>query len=462
MKFFKIDSHDYKHVHFIGIGGISMSGLAKILLSYGYEVSGSDAKESPITKKLEALGAKIFYGHKKENIEGADLVVYTDAISLDNEELLYAIKSKVDLVDRASFLGLIMKNYKSSIAVSGTHGKTSTTSMLAEIIKDLDVDPTILLGGELDDIHGNAKIGKMDLFLTEACEYKANVLKYFPTTAIILNIDEDHLDYFDNIDHIVKTFEGYVKNLSDADNLIINVDDPYARQMEYIKTCNLFTFGIHTQADFMAKDIRLDEAGHPSYELYIRGKNVARVELSVLGKHNVYNSLAAIAAAYVNGIDLDTIITNIKKYKGVHRRLEKVGSYNGALVMDDYAHHPTEIKSSLKTLKDFCKGKLYCVFQPHTFTRTKMLLESFCESFSLADVIIIADIYAAREKDYGDIHSKTLVAGISQKGGNAFYLERFEDIVRFLKNNLQADDLVCTVGAGDVYKIGLMLLDKKF
>lgn len=458
MKDFNIDSHSYNHIHFIGIGGISMSGLAKILLSYGYTVSGSDSKASNITNNLKELGATIYNTQVDANLEGADLVVYTDAISLDNEELKGAIKRKIDIVDRATFLGCLMKNYKKSIAVSGTHGKTTTTSMIAEIIKDLDIDPTILLGGELDDIHGNAKIGKTDLFLTEACEYKANVLKYFPTTAIILNIDEDHLDFFDNIEHIVDTFRGYVKNLGPEDNLILNEDDEYAKEMEMVNHCHLTTFGIKNDADFMAKNIHFDQFGHPVYDIYIKGEKKGEVELSIMGEHNVYNSLAAIAATYVNGIDINEIISNIKGYTGVHRRLEKVGEINGAIVMDDYAHHPTEIKSSLKALRAATKGKLYCVFQPHTFTRTKILLEGFSKSFSLADVVIITDIYAAREKDYGDIHSKTLVQAIAERDTMAFYMERFEDIVRFLENNLRKDDAVVTMGAGDVYKIGRMLI----
>lgn len=453
-----IDKSDYKNIFFIGIGGISMSALAELMLAKGYKVYGSDRSPSINTDKLEKNGAKIYYEHKKEHIHGMDLVIFTDAISFDNEEYVEAVKQKIDLVDRASFLGAVMKNYDKSIAVSGTHGKTSTTSMLTEIIKDLDVNPTIMLGGQLKDIDGNIKIGDEKLFLTEACEYKANILKYFPTTEIILNIDEDHLDYFDNIDHIIRTFKGYVDNLRESDYVVINIDDENAKTLLPIENCKFFTFGIKNHADLMAKNIEFNHEGFPTYDLYLKDEKVSHVELSVLGRHNILNSLAAIGAAYVNGISIEDSIAGLKSYKGVERRLEVKGFYKGAKVMDDYAHHPTEIKSSIHAIKNACKGKLYTVFQPHTFTRTKLLLDAFANSFDESDVIIITDIYAAREKDYGDIHSKTLRNAIADHRDNAFYISGFEDIVKFVKENISKDDIFVTMGAGDVYKIGEMLL----
>lgn len=456
---FNISEHKYRHIHFIGIGGISMSGLAEIMLSEGYVVSGSDAKSSKIIDKLKNDGAIIYNVHSPANIENADLIVFTDAISLDNEELAAAIKSKIDIIDRASFLGAIMKNYQSSIAVSGTHGKTSTTSMITEIIKNIDINPTILLGGQLDGIKGNVKIGEKKLFLTEACEYKANVLKYYPTTAIILNIDEDHLDYFDNIEHIINTFKKYSENLTKNDKLILNIDDENTALLKNSTNCNVITFAIENNANYRAKNVSYDSNGYPKYDLYYNDDYIDNVSLSVMGIHNVYNSLAAITASVENGISFSAAIEGIKIYTGVHRRLEFKGIYNGAIVKDDYAHHPTEIKVTLNAIRKGLKGKLYCIFQPHTFTRTKLLLDSFSKSFNDADITIITDIYAAREKDYGDIHSKTLYEAIQLNGNESLYIKDFEDIVKYLKENLKEGDMVITMGAGDVYKIGDMLLN---
>lgn len=452
----KIDTNNYKHIHFIGIGGISMSGLAEIMLNKGFKVSGSDAKESHITKNLEKKGIKIFYSHSPSNLEDSDLVVYTDAVSLDNLELKSAIDSKIDIIDRANFLGQLMKEYKKSIAISGTHGKTTTTSMAATILLNSNFNPTILLGGELDLINGNTKIGNNEIILTEACEYKANILKYFPTTIVVLNIDEDHLDYFDNMEHILNTFKTYANNLKEDDFLILNIDDEYTRHLINSK-CKIITISKENQANFQAKNISyLND--FPSYDLYYNNEFKGRVNLKVNGGHNITNSLGAIASCVINGISFDDAINSISNYTGVHRRLEYKGNYNGTIIEDDYAHHPTEIKASLSALKEICKGELYCVFQPHTFTRTKYLLDSFSKSFNDADYVIITDIYAAREKDYGDIHSKTLCDAISSQGKKACYIDSFEKVVNYLKNSIKENDILVTMGAGDVYKIGEMIL----
>lgn len=455
---FNLESHEHRHIHFIGIGGISMSGLAGILLDSGYEVSGSDMKPSATTDKLMEAGAKIFFGHKPENLDGVDLVVYTDAISLDNSELKYAIETKLDIIDRASFLGALMKNYKYSIAVSGTHGKTSTTSIITEIIENDPSNPTILIGGQLDSIHGNVKLGNKNLFLTEACEYKSNILKYYPTIAIVLNIDEDHLDFFDNIDHIIETFVGYAENLDETSHLILNVDDENTRKLIGKTKANITTFGIDRIADFTAKNLTLSDEGYPSYQMFHKHKMIAEIKLNVMGKHNIYNSMAAFIATYIYGIEPEKIVSGIADYYGVHRRLEFKGNVKGATVIDDYAHHPTEIKTTLNAIRNRYSSDIYCIFQPHTYTRTKLLLNSFSESFDDADKIIITDIFAAREKDYGDIHSKALVEAIRAKGKDAIYIESFEDVEKYLLANVHEDDCIITMGAGDVYLIGENLL----
>ena len=456
---FFMDHHIYNHIHFIGIGGISMSGLAEILLMEGYNVSGTDSKESPILNRLKKLGAKIYIGHNKDNISGADLIIYTDAISNNNEELVAAVNSGAEVIDRATFLGALMRNYKNSIAVSGTHGKTTTTSMIATITNHVNLNPTILIGGELDDIGGNVKLGTNEYILTEACEYKANILKYFPTMAIILNIDEDHLDYFKNIDHIVETFIGYAKNLQPSSYLVINVDDSNSHKIIENTVANIISFGINKDSDYKAENISYTDEGYPKYTLNIRNKEFHEIQLSVMGIHNIYNSLAAIAATHTYGIPIDIISEFITFYKGVHRRLELIGSINDIKIIDDYAHHPTEIMASLKALRKNATGKIYCIFQPHTFTRTKALLDNFGKAFKDADKIIIADIYAARELDFGVIHSRDLANRIKENGSDAIYLGSFDEIEEYLSHVVKSKDIILTMGAGNVYQIGKSILE---
>lgn len=456
---FNLKSGDYSHIHFIGIGGISMSGLAEILLSNNYKVSGTDSKDSPIIKRLEKLGAEIFLDHKKENILEADLIVYTDAISKDNVELKAARDSKTQTIDRASFLGALMKNYTYSIAVSGTHGKTTTTSMLASITNHGNLEPTVLLGGQLDDIGGNVKIDSDEYILTEACEYKGNILKYFPTMAIILNIDEDHLDYFSDLDHIIDTFKGYARNLKEDSYLLANIDDPSMGEVIRESKAKLVTFGFSKEADYRAEEVNYSEDGYPSFILNIKNKKKFPLKLKVMGKHNIYNSLASIAAAHIYGVNIEEVLKNMSLYNGVHRRLEFKGNFNGAHIYDDYAHHPTEIKATLDALQNKKDGEIYCIFQPHTFTRTKALLNSFSESFKGADQVIITDIYAARESDTGEVHSRDLAKKIRGKDVNAIYLPSFKKIEEYLASNVEEDDIIITMGAGNIYTVGESLLD---
>ena len=448
-----LNKHEYKKVHFIGIGGISMSALAEIMVSEGYKVSGTDAKDSLILDRLRKLGIEVFIGHSASNIKDVDLVVYTDAISKDNEEFLMAKSLEIPVVDRATFLGAIMKNYKNSIAVSGTHGKTTTTSMISTIIHQSILNPTILLGGELDAIGGNIKLGSKDYILTEACEYKGNILKYFPTMAIILNIDEDHLDYFKGIDHIQDTFVEYGQNLDNTSYLIINKDDVNSQKVIDNTKAKVFTFGIDEDSDYKAENISFSKDGFPTYTLKIKNDNSYKVKLSVMGVHNIYNSLAGIAASHIYGLPIEDIIEKISYYTGVHRRLEFKGYYGGTKVIDDYAHHPTEIKATLNAIRNSTTGKIFCVFQPHTFTRTKLLLNSFAQSFEEADKIIITDIYAAREQDNGLIHSRDLVNAISVNGNDAIYLKTFDEVEDYLLQSVHEKDIILTMGAGNVYQI---------
>lgn len=456
---FCINKNKQLKVHFIGIGGISMSGLAEILLTEGCIVSGSDTKDSLIIDRLKKLGAKIYINHNENNVNGSDLIVYTDAISLDNKELIKAKTLGVPVIDRASFLGSLMKNYKNSIAVSGTHGKTTTTSMLSTILNRSTLDPTILLGGQLDEIGGNVRLGSKDYMLTEACEYKGNILKYFPTMAIILNIDEDHLDYFKSIDHITDTFVQYGKNLDKDSCLLINGDDPGSKKVMDNTLAKVITFGLYKDYDYTAEDIKFSKEGYPTYNLNIKGEGIYEIKLNVMGIHNIYNSLASVAAAHLYGMSIEKIQEFISIYSGVHRRLEFKGYHNGAKIIDDYAHHPTEIKATLTAFKNSEVGNIYCVFQPHTFTRTKLLLNGFAESFDGAHKIIITDIYAAREEDNGTIHSKDLVKAIINKGLDAIYLQTFEEIESYLVGNVVDKDIIITMGAGNIYQIGDSIIE---
>lgn len=455
---FCINDHNYSHIHFIGIGGISMSGLAEILLTEGYQVSGSDANNSSIVKNLKSKGATIYINHSRNNIQNADLIVYTDAISKDNEELMEAINKNLPTIDRATFLGALMMNYENSIAISGTHGKTSTTSMIATILNSSTLDPTILLGGQLDSINGNIRLGNKKHLLTEACEYKGNILKYHPTMTIILNMEEEHLDYFRNIDHIVNTFTEYGKNIQDNGYLIINADDENAQKVIKGTKANIVTFGINNKADYSAENISFSSEGYPIFMLNIKGKTLYPIKLNVMGVHNVYNALASIATSYMLGIPLDIILSSMQEYNGTHRRLEVKGDMNGIKIVDDYAHHPTEIKASLDALKNSTGKNIWCVFQPHTYTRTKLLLNDFVKAFSGAYKVIVPDIYAAREKDNGLIHSTTLVDALIKNEIDAEYIPSFKNIENHLLEHAQEGDIIVTMGAGDVYTIGEAIL----
>lgn len=455
---FSIDDHKYNYIHFIGIGGVSMSGLAEILIKEGYKVSGSDMNDSLVIERLRNLGAEIYIGHSRENIKDVDLIIYTDAISQDNEELIEAKNRGIETVDRATFLGEMMKNYKNSIAVSGTHGKTTTTSMIATILHNSSLNPTILLGGHLDDIGGNVKIGDRDILLTEACEYKGNILKFYPNIAVILNMEEDHLDYFKDINHIVDTFIQYSKNISQKGNLVINVDDENASKIIENTKANVITIGVKNKADYTAENISFTPDGFPRFMLRINLSAIYPVNLKVMGVHNIYNALASIAVADSLGVPMETIIKNLENFKGTHRRLEFKGYLNGIKIIDDYAHHPTEIKASLRALRRSTKNRIWCIFQPHTYTRTKMLLNSFAKAFGEADKVIIPDIYAAREKDNGLIHSTHLVEALVKNGVDAKYMPSFENIEKYILDNAKKGDIVVTMGAGNVNRIGEELL----
>lgn len=452
---YKIDFQKPIHIHFIGIGGISMSGLAEILLEEGFTVSGSDSKESPLTKKLESEGAVIYYGQKAENIsEGINCVVYTAAIRRDNPELIEAVARKIPTLSRAELLGQLMKNYKSPIAVSGTHGKTTTTSMISHILLEGSLDPTISVGGILKAIGGNIRVGQSETFITEACEYTNSFLHFFPKIAVILNIEADHLDFFKDIEDIRHSFHQFAALLPADGTLIINSDIGDCSEIYEGLPCNVVTYGSEPSSDYSASDIAYDENGCVSFTLIRHGQKAERVVLSVTGDHNVSNALASIATAELLDISMDTILKGLLSFSGTDRRFEYKGEFGGVTIIDDYAHHPTEIKATLKAAAHYPHNELWCVFQPHTYTRTKAFFHEFAEALSHTDHLVLADIYAARETDTLGISSADLAKEAEFLGTDTHYFPSFEEIEVFLKEHCKPGDLLITMGAGDVVSIG--------
>lgn len=454
-----LESPEIKYIHFIGIGGISMSGLAEILLDAGYRISGSDIRPSNITRKLEALGAEIHARHSGENISGQDLVVYTAAVKSDNPELIRARALGMPVIDRATLLGLIMKRYPYSVAVSGTHGKTTTTSMAASIMLEAGLDPTIHIGGELESIGGNTKVGGSRYFIAEACEYVESFLKFYPYVGVILNIELDHVDYFRDIEHLKEAFLKFAMLIPKDGYLVAYAEDPNVASLLDKVNCKRVTFGLKPEAAmWSAGDVRFDDMGRASFDLLLNREKAARISLNIPGLHNVKNALAAAAACQALGCGFAQIRDGLAKFNGAKRRFELKGVVNGINVIDDYAHHPSEIKATLKAARGCSYGRIWCVFQPHTYTRTKSLLNEFSSAFHDADNVIVADIYAAREADRGEIHSSTLADRINSVSKNALYLSGFENIAKYLEQNVKPGDLVLTMGAGDIYKAGEMFL----
>lgn len=451
------------NVHFIGIGGISMSGLAKLLLSRGFTVSGSDSKKSELTEELEREGCHVIYGQSAANItDHLDLIVYTAAIHEDNPEFAAAKASRAVLLSRAELLGQVMSNYRTAINVAGTHGKTTTSSMISQILLQADTDPTISLGGILDSIGGNFRVGHSDIFLTEACEYTNSFLSFQPTINIILNVQEDHLDFFKDLQDIRHSFKLFTEKLPQDGTLIINSDiDDIAYFYQDAVCKNVITVGSNPEnSDYSACDITYNHLGLASYTLIKKGEKIRRIDLGVPGLHNVYNSLAAIACGELLDISLDVIAQGLASFKGTRRRFEYKGVLkpNNAVIIDDYAHHPEEIKATLTSAANYPHNRIICVFQPHTYTRTKAFLDDFARALSLSDIVVLADIYAARETDTLGISSADLRDKINALGTSCYYFKSFEEIQNYLKSNAVNNDLLITMGAGNVVEIGENLL----
>lgn len=444
-----------EHIYFIGIGGISMSGLAEILASRGHQVSGTDVKETAVTKHLQSLGIHINFGHRAENItDDITLVVYTAAIHDDNPELRAAHEKGIRIMDRAHLLGQIMDEYHDSVAVSGTHGKTTTTSMVSEILLAAEKDPTITVGGILPTIGSNLRIGNSPYFVAEACEYFDSFLQFNPFIAIILNVESDHLDYFKTLENIRRSFHAFAQRVPDKGLLVISEKIDNVEELTDGLTCHVETFGLSEKANWRAENIVHEADGRNSFDVYHNGEFFTTIHLHIPGEHNITNALAAIGASAFLGAAPEDCVKGLHHYTGTERRFQLKGKKDGITVIDDYAHHPTEIKAALAAAQNVQHNTTWCVFQPHTFSRTRFLFDEFGEAFGDADEIIIADIFAARETDDGTVSAAQLADRIAQTGKSARYVGDFAAIEAYLREHCKSGDLLMTVGAGDVYKIG--------
>lgn len=448
-------------IHFIGIDGISMSALAKIMQDKEHHISGSDLKKGPLTQKLIDNGALFFNRQVSDNIKevNPDIVIYTAAINNTNPELIEAKKSSATVYDRATFLGKLAKDYKRSIAVAGSHGKTTTTAMLTKTLIRLNASPTALVGGELADINGNVVIGESDIFVTEACEYVESFLKIYPYIGVVLNIDRDHLDYFKDLNHIIDSFKKFSDNISDNGFLVINNDDPNTLDVINYNKRNIITFGLSSDSTWYVKNITHTETGTTS-DLYKNDDYIAKLKLSVPGNHNIYNALAVISTCDILSLDIDTVTKALSGFVGTHRRFEKRGTLNGALLIDDYAHHPNEITTTLQAIKEsYPDKKITVIFQPHTYSRTKTLIDDFSSSFNLADNLYIVPTYPAREPYDKSGDSRTLIKAIKKHKDNVTYVDSYKKAAEKVYTNLKDNDLVITMGAGPVDEVIELLLN---
>ena len=457
---YQIDFKHPVHIYFVGIGGISMSGLAEILHHAGFTVSGSDWKQSPITQGLEAKGIRVSYGEDASHVtDDIDVAVLTSAVGEGNLEFIAIKEKNIPYMYRADLLGQIMLNYQTSIAISGTHGKTTTTSMVSQVLLEADTDPTLSVGGILKAIGGNLRIGGPEIFVTEACVYTNSFLSFFPKIGIILNIEEDHLDFFKDLADIRSSFRKFAQLIPADGALIINGDIPNWQEIAADLPCKVVTFGFDASCDYHPEEISYDALACAAFTA-VTPDGTHPIKLSVPGSHNITNALATLALADLLSLDRALSAAGLLHFTGTDRRFEYKGQVNGITIIDDYAHHPTEITATLTAAQNYPHRNLWVVFQPHTYTRTQAFLKEFAQALSLADKVVLADIYAAREINTIGISSQAIVDELQKLGKESYYLPTFEEIEKFLQKNCINDDLLITMGAGDVHKIGENLLQK--
>ena len=443
--------NEIKRIHFIGIGGSGMCPIAEILMSEGFEISGSDMNEGETLDKMKGYGIPVYMGHAAENIKGAELVVYSAAVKPENPERKAADEQGIPCIERSVMLGVVCRRYKRSIAVSGTHGKTSTTAMLSQILIGSGFDPSAIIGGKLPFIGGNSYVGQSDIIVCEACEYVDTFLELNPFISIILNIDADHLDYFKNLDNIKKSFNKFAKQTTGL--LVINGDDQNTLDAVADVELEKITFGFGENCDYRAVNVSADKGVHEQYDLLYKGEKITSVKLIVPGKHNIYNSLAAAATAHYLGATPNEISDNLHKFGGVHRRFEILGTPCGITVADDFAHHPTELTVTLNAAMQMGFNKVWAVFQPHTFSRTAMLLDDFAEALKIPDVAIVSEILPVRETNTYNIYATDLTAKIP----GSVYRKTFEEITDYVCEHAKEGDLILTMGGGNVYMCANMI-----
>ena len=444
-------------VHLAGIGGVSMCPLAEVLAGMGLQVQGSDMSESDTVRQLRAQGIPVAVGHSAENLKDCALVIRTAAIHDDNPEIAGAIARGIPVYERAQAWGAIMQHYQNAVCISGTHGKTTTTSMATHIFMAAQADPTVMIGGTLPLLHSGYRVGRGDTIILESCEYCNSFLNFFPTVAVILNVEADHLDFFKDLADIEHSFHAFADLVPQRGYIISNADDPGAREAVKGLSHPVFTFGIaDPDADCTAHNVAFHD-GCPTFDVVIRGETYAHVELHIAGRHNILNSLAAASAAYVLGIPGSAVEEGLATFHGAGRRMEFKGTYHGADVYDDYAHHPGELHALIDAVAHMGYQRVILAFQPHTYTRTKALFDDFVRELKRVDVAVLAEIYAARESNTIGISSRDLARCIP----GSVYFETLPEVTAYLRGAAQKGDLILTVGAGDIYKAGEALLKEE-
>jgi len=448
-----------KHIHFVGIGGIGMSGIAEVLLNLGYRVSGSDMKTSDTTDRLKKIGGEIFIGHRAENITSPHVVVISSAVKKENVEVVAAREKQIPVIPRAEMLAELMR-LKYGVAIAGAHGKTTTTSMVATVLAAGNIDPTVVIGGKLNSLGTNAKLGQGEFLVAEADESDGSFLKLSPTIAVVTNIDAEHLDYYKDINEIKDAFLLFINKVPFYGVSILCLDEKHIQALIPFVEKRYLTYGMSSQADYQAKDVSLAPLGS-RFRVAHRGRDLGWFELSIPGVHNINNSLAAIAVARELDVDVEIIRTALRGFSGVQRRFQVKGEVNGITVVDDYGHHPTEIRATLAAAKAGSGRRVVAVFQPHRYTRTQHLLDEFFTSFNQADTVIIMDIYAAGEQPIPGVSGRAIYEGVKRHGHKdaAFFADR-DAVADHLAGMLRKGDVLITLGAGDVWKVGETLLEK--
>ena len=449
-----------KKLHFVGIGGVGMSAIAEVMLDKGYEISGSDLSDSEVVQKLRSKGAVIYKGHNASNVEGKEAIVLSSAIHQDNPELVQAKKLGLKIFHRSDILAYLLNAVK-GIAVAGAHGKTTTSSMISVVLEHAKVDPTIIIGGFVDYLDGNAKLGKSDYLVAEADESDGSFLKFYPHISVVTNIEDDHMDHYGSMENIIKAFVQFIQNLDKENGLaVLCFDNENIRNIAPKVDRKYISYALEHEADYTATDIMTD-GPHTTFSVVYKGENLGKVTVNVPGRHNVLNALATIAVCRQLGLSMQEIADGFTAFVGTKRRFQTKFRNNDVWIVDDYAHHPTEIQTTIKAAKQTKPNRLVVAFQPHRYTRTQLLREEFGSCFKGADVLILTDIYAASEDPIPGISGKTIVDEVKkQTGVDAVYIEKLADIAPWLKNHTQKGDLIITMGAGNIYTVGETLADE--